>query len=92
MFFHKKPPHKTGCLVCHIVASVFLFLTSVAALVGVVLAHYDAGSNTLVFGTNAASLSLIAFAISLSLLMYQCKCAMSSCDVCVMPAPPAKKR
>ncbi len=83
MFFSKKKnPHDTFCLVCHIIVAVMLFLASIAALLGALMAHYDPRSSTLIFGTNADSLSLIAFALTTTLWMKAVKCCMSSCDVC----------
>jgi hypothetical protein len=92
MFFHKKPPHKSGCLACHIIVTVLLFLGALASLVGVVMAHIDPVDRVLVFGTSAASLSLIAFAVTSTFCMKQLKTCMSSCDVCYPPssAPLAK--
>ncbi len=91
MFFHKKPPHEPACLGIHIGASVLLLLSSLASLVGVIVAHYDPRDNSLVFGTVSASLALIAFAVSVSFLIKQCKSCMSSCDMCEMPAMKKKK-
>jgi hypothetical protein len=85
MFFHKKSPHTPGCLAFHIVTSVLLFLATIVSLVGLIIAHFDPKSGALVFGTMSASLSLLAFVVSLSLLLQQCKNCMSSCDVCVIP-------
>jgi len=52
-------------MVLDTVVSVFLFLTALAALVGVYKAHIATGGAT--FGSTTGSLSLIAFAISVSL-------------------------
>lgn len=84
MFFssRKKNPHDTCCMTCHIVVAFFLFLTSVSALVGVVMAHYNADAGVLVFGSMTGSLSLLAFAVSLSLWMHAMKNCMSACDAC----------
>lgn len=83
MFFFskKKNPHETACLVCHIIISVLLLLASVAALTGIVMAHQDA-RGLLLFGTNAGSLSLIAFALCVTLWMKSLKACMSSCEAC----------
>ena len=91
MFFHKKPPHHAGCLSFHIGASVLLFLASVAALVGVFVSHYDPRDGSLVFGTSASSLSLLTFAVTVALLMAQCRSCMTACDVCNLPLPTKKK-
>ena len=79
MFFHKKPPHKSGCLSFHIIAIVLLFLTAVASFVGVILAHYDVTPDgpVLVFGTIPASLAIIAFGLNLALLFKMCASCMS---------------
>lgn len=84
MFFlsKKKMQHDTGCLVCHVVVSVLLFLATVAAITGVVMSHYDARSDILIFGTNASSLSLIAFAFCLTQWMKSLKYCMTKCEVC----------
>lgn len=87
MFFHKKVPHQPGCLAFHIGASVFLLLAAIAALVGLVVAHYDPSDGSLVFGTPASSLSIVAFSITVALLMAQCKMCMTACDVCAVPMP-----
>lgn len=87
MFFGKKKnPHEMGCFVCHIVVTVLLFLGSVAALVEVLVSHYAVidgmGEPTLIFGTNASSLSLIAFAITITLWVKSFKACMIGCDAC----------
>lgn len=83
MFFQKKKvPHDPTCLVVHVVVAVLLFLTTLSALCGMVLAHYDMRTGALVFGTNAGSLSLIAFAISVTLWMKSVLACMCKCDVC----------
>ena len=97
MFFHKKAPHKTGCLAFHIGATVLLALAAIAALVGLIVAHYDPSDAALVFGTPASSLSIVAFSVTVALLMAQCKMCMTECDVCsppssVMPMLLAKKK
>ncbi len=91
MFFHKKPPHDPGCLAFHVGASILLFIAALAALIGLVVAHYDPSDGALVFGTPASSLAIIAFVVTLSLLMKQCAMCMSKCDVCVTTAPAKKK-
>ncbi len=91
MFFHKKPPHEAGCLAVHAGAVVLLLLASLASLVGLLMAHYDPRDGHLIFGTMPASLSIIAFAVSLSLLMKQCIACMTSCEVCEMK-PTGKKK
>ncbi len=84
MFFFgaKKPPHQSGCLAWHIVTAFLLLLATLASFIGMVMAHYDSLRGMLVFGTPAASLSLMAFAFTLSLFMYQCKTCFAACDVC----------
>ena len=86
MFFHKKAPHRTGCLVVHIIVTALLAIGAIASIVGVVMAHYDPADHSLLFGTPADSLSLIALAITLTLCMKHCKSCMTECDVCAMPA------
>jgi hypothetical protein len=90
MFFHKKTPHRTGCLVGHIIITVLLAVLSIAAFVGVVRAHFDPTDSSLIFGTPADSLAIIALAITLTLGFQQCKNCMCECDVCEMP--PSKKK
>jgi hypothetical protein len=91
MFFHKKAPHHPGCLAYHIIVAIFLFLASVVSFVGVIMAHYSPVEGTLIFGTPAASLAIIAFAVCITFLTKSCKSCMSSCDACAMPAPAKKK-
>ena len=85
MFFSskKKNPHDTGCLVCHIVVSVLMLLATIASLIGVIMAHYDIRQGTLIFGTNAGSLSLVAFVLATTLWMKSMKSCMGSCDMCM---------
>ena len=84
MFFSskKKNPHDTACMVCHVIVAFLLFLVSCASLAGVVMAHVDTRMQTVVFGTNAGSLSLLTFAIALTLWMKSMKYCMSACEVC----------
>lgn len=69
-------------MICHLIVAFLLSLVTVAALFGVVMAHFDVRQQVLIFGTNAGSLSLLTFAISLTLWMKAMKCCMSGCDVC----------
>lgn len=84
MFFSgkKKNPHEPGCFVCHVVVAIFLFLATIASLLGVLMSHYNAERDMIVFGTNATSLSLIAFALCLMLWMKSMKGCMSGCEAC----------
>ena len=83
MFFGKKKnPHDTGCYACHIVVTLLLFLSTIAALINVLTAHYNMSQSALVFGTNADALSLIAFAVTVSLWMKSMKACMNGCEVC----------
>lgn len=91
MFFGKKKnPHDTACLVCHVVIAVLLFLAALAALVGVIMSHYgamllaqDSGQSAMMlFGTNAGSLSLIAFAFTTAVWVKSLKSCMMACDAC----------
>lgn len=78
----KKPVHDDGCMICHLIVAFVLSLVTVAALFGVVMAHIDPRQQVLIFGTNAGSLSLLTFAISLTLWMQAMKYCMSGCEVC----------
>lgn len=91
MFFHKKAPHQMGCLAVHIGVAVLMLIAAIASLVGLIMAHYDPADGSLIFGTPAASLSIVAFTVTLALLMGQCRNCMSPCDVCAMPTPAKKK-
>ena len=91
MFFGKKKnPHDTPCMVCHLVVAVLLFLASLAALVGVIMSHYsgmllaqDNGqSSMMLFGTNAGSLSLIAFSVTTAIWVQSLKACMMGCEAC----------
>lgn len=84
MFFlsKKKNPHDMFCLVCHVIVTILLFLAAVASIVGALTAHYDLRAETLIFGTNAGSLSLIAFGLTATLFMKSLKACMSECEVC----------
>lgn len=91
MFFHKKATHQPGCMAFHIIVSIFLFLASIVSFVGVIMAHYSPVDSTLVFGTPAASLAIIAFAVSITFLTKSCKSCVSSCEACAMPVSAKKK-
>jgi hypothetical protein len=80
MFFRKKSPHCGACLVCQVVVAILLFLASVAALVGVYKSHVL--SSGFAFGTTSGSLSLIAFAVSVTLWMSQMRNCVSKCEAC----------
>jgi hypothetical protein len=82
-FFHKKNPHETSCLVCHVLVCIILFLVVLASLVGAVTAHYNFVENYVVFGTTQGALSLLALAVSLTLWMYQMRACMGSCEMCM---------
>ncbi len=90
LFFHKKKtPHQGACMVLHLVVAGLLLFASIAAFVGVYKAHVlDAG---LVFGSSSGSLSLLAFAVCLTLWMQQMRNCATPCDVCVAP-PTGKKK
>jgi hypothetical protein len=80
MFFHKKAPHKPGCMVMHLVLAGLLLLAAVASLLGVYLSHFlESG---LTFGTSAGSLSLIAFTFTVTMFLHQLKACMTSCEIC----------
>lgn len=76
----KKAGGCSGCSSANIVAMVVYLLTTVAAGVGVYKAHMLMAGAT--FGTSNGSLSLIAFAISISLLHKACKkCCGCGCEL-----------
>jgi hypothetical protein len=52
------------------------------AFVGVIMSHYDTRTGTTMFGTNAGSLSLIAFVVCISLWMKSMKACMGGCEIC----------
>lgn len=81
-FSKKKNPHDMTCLVCHVIVTILLFLAAVASLLGALTAHYDMRAGTLIFGTNADSLSLIAFGLTATLFMKSLKACMSGCEAC----------
>ncbi len=90
LFFHKKKtPYQGACMVLHLVVAGLLLFASIAAFVGVYKAHVLVDG--LVFGTSGGSLSLLAFAVCLSLWMYQMKCCATPCEACVAP-PTGKKK
>jgi uncharacterized membrane protein YcjF (UPF0283 family) len=92
LFNHKKAPHHPGCMIVHIVLAVLVALAVIASFVGMVLAHWSSAEGAIVFGTPAASLSIVAFVISVVVCMKQCKACMLPCEVCAaMPAPSKKK-
>ena len=80
--FKKKATHMGACLALHVVVAVLLFVASIAALLGVYKAHML--SSGFVFGTTSGSLALLAFAVSLSLCMYQLKCCVTKCEACMV--------
>lgn len=80
MFFSKKKPHMVGCLVCHIVVSILLFLTTIGSLGEVIQTHYIEGK--VVFGSASGALAFLAFGFSVTLWMHAMKCCMGPCDVC----------
>ncbi|NOS67051.1 MAG: hypothetical protein HOO67_01655 [Candidatus Peribacteraceae bacterium] len=87
MFFGKKKnPHDNACFACHIVVTVLLFLATLAALLETVMAHYlipvGMREYMFVFGTNAGALSLIAFAVTVSLWVKSLKACITGCEAC----------
>ncbi|TSC59173.1 MAG: hypothetical protein Greene041619_9 [Candidatus Peregrinibacteria bacterium Greene0416_19] len=80
MFFSKKSPHTPGCMAVNLVAATLLFLTSLAALIGVYVAHVQ--DDELTFGSMSGSLSLIALAVCLTLWLHQMKNCMMKCEIC----------
>jgi hypothetical protein len=67
----------------HGVVTVLLFLCALAALVGVYKSHFLAVGLT--FGTTQGSLSLIAFAVTITVAMKQLIKCYTKCDVCFPP-------
>ena len=85
MFFGKKKnPHDVGCFLCHVIVTILLFVASLVALIEVIVSHYavTARATTMVFGTNAGSLSIIAFAVTTTLWMKALKACMVGCEAC----------
>lgn len=87
MFFGKKKnPHDTGCFICHVFVTILLFVATLAALMEVLSTHYAVVKGmhdpTMVFGTNAGSLSLIAFAVTITFWVKSFKACVSGCEAC----------
>lgn len=87
MFFcKKKNPHNAGCFVCHLIVTILLFIATLTALMEVLSSHYavlnGARAATMVFGTNAGSLSLIAFAVTITFWAKSFKACVSGCEAC----------
>ena len=82
-FYHRKKSHPDiGCYVCHVVVMLFLLLAALTALSGAIMAHYYDVLRGLLFGSTAAPLWVLAFAVSASLWMYALKCCMGKCEAC----------
>ncbi len=80
--FGKKAKNSgcSGCTLTNVVSTVLLFISALASAIGVYKAHVLAAGAT--FGTSNGSLSLIAFALSLTLLTKSMKaCCGCSCDM-----------
>ena len=92
LFSSKKAPHRPGCMALHVVLAVLMGIAAIAALVGLVLAHWSIADDAIVFGTPAASLSIIAFVFTLSAGLKQCMACMSECEVCAKPVATSKKK
>ncbi len=75
-FLHKKTSVDPTALALQIVVSALLFLASLASLIGVVLSHISLTTGTLTFGTVSDSLSLLAFAVTLTLWGHSMVCLM----------------
>lgn len=87
MFFcKKKNPHDPGCFVCHLVVMILLFVATLAAFMEVLASHYvvlkGAREATILFGTSTGSLSLIAFAVTVTFWAKSFKACMSGCEAC----------
>lgn len=86
--FSKKPTHKTPCLVMHLLIAALLLLVSLLSLLGVFLSHILTSTHdgvtttTLAFGTSSGSLSIIAFAVSVTCFLKQLKASWSKCEAC----------
>jgi drug/metabolite transporter (DMT)-like permease len=92
LFNHKKAPHHAGCMIVHIVLAVLVALAVIASFVGMILAHWSAAEGAIIFGTPAASLSLLAFVASVVVFMKQLKACVMPCEVCAMMPAPSKKK
>lgn len=69
-------------------AAGLLLFVCIAAFIGVFKAHIL--PDGLYFGTSTASLSLIAFAISVTLFIKQVNACATPCEACKLP--PVKKK
>ena len=86
---HKKQANhcSTGCMVMKWVVGLLLFITTVAALVGVYETHVITSSEPtrimMQYGSTAGSLAIIAFTLSVMAFLKQMVCCMSqNCEVC----------
>ncbi len=77
----KKMDKCTGCMVTNWVVTLLLFVTSIASALGAYMAHFPTEEGMVVptFGTTTGSLSILAFAVSISLWIKHmkgcCPCA-----------------
>lgn len=81
MFFKKKYPHAGACMALHVLVALLLLVGSVLAVVSVYYTHVSA-QGTLIFGGTPQSLSLIAFALTVTFFTKSCINCMTPCDVC----------
>lgn len=74
------------CMVTKWALVVFLFLTTVASLVGVYQTHILIGTDpaqfAMQFGSTSGSLAILAFAVSAKIWMKQLMACMGDCEVC----------
>ncbi len=82
----KQPTCSTGCMIGKWIVAILLLIVSLASLVGVYQTHVVMGAGStmaLQFGSTSGSLSIIAFAISTSVLVKKlASCMNGSCDIC----------
>ena len=80
MFFHKKSPHATGCMVGHMVVAAIMLLLVLASVLGVYKTHML--SEGLTFGTSQASLAIVAFVLAVKGLHHTLKSCYTKCEIC----------
>lgn len=84
MFFNKKAAHEPACMIYHLVVAVFLFLMSIASLIGVIMTHIEVTDTNvaLIFGSSQASLAILAFVFTTKAFFGQLKVCVTKCEVC----------
>ena len=68
------------CLAFHLFVAGLLLFAAIASFIGVFKAHLQ--EHELVFGSMSDSLSLLAFAVTLTLWLWQMKNCASDCTIC----------